>query len=202
MDLAEARMQAAQLLARHVRILTMVTVLVVASFAWENIHLGTASPDDQELISRTVQASQLAQQRLCVPPGPPLNAPETVPSRVVRAMLARVRVEESKHYGGKLLVAKVHLLRQDCSVSARGGSGVIVNGGISSFGCGQVDVIRGSATVSCQAVEWQKSLIRIPAGVQVLSPSGPVNIWDSLVKTSIGWRITAEKLSFPAGSAP
>jgi len=51
---------------------TMVTVLVVASFAWENIHLGTASPDDQELISQIVQASQLAQQRLCVAPGAPL----------------------------------------------------------------------------------------------------------------------------------
>jgi hypothetical protein len=35
----------------------MVTVLVVASFVWENIHLGTASPDDQELISQIVQAS-------------------------------------------------------------------------------------------------------------------------------------------------
>jgi hypothetical protein len=180
----------------------MVTVFVVASFAWEHIHFGTASLDDQELISQVVQASQLAQQRLCVPPGPPLNAPEVIPARVVNEMLGRVRDEETKYYSGHLLRAKVHLLQQNCSVSARSGDGLIVNGGISSFGCGQVSVHGDSATVSCQAVEWQRSLVRIPTGVRVVNPSGLVNVSDSLIKTPAGWRITVEKLSFLAGNAP
>ena len=202
MSAAVVRRKVGQFLARHVSMLTAIVVVVAASFAWENIHFGTSSADDQGVIIQVVQGSQLAKQQLCVPPGAPMNAPQAVQPSVLKTMLARVRTEENKYYSGRLLVAQVYQQQQNCSVSARSGNGLIVNGGVSSFGCGQIIVQGETGTADCQAVEWQKSLIRVPTGVRVENPRGPVNLSDSLVKTPAGWRITREKLSYPAGRAP
>lgn len=188
---------------------TVVASCAIVTSVTVGVHLHGASAaaagTDEAALKQLVYNSQLAEQRLCLPPPSyrTQKRAQIVSPPEVQQVQAEIQRALPQFYTGEFLGSLAAVLHRNCAESMTGGQSIEIDGGVDSTTCSQITVNQAKATASCQVVKWLKSIVaQGESGWSIVDPRGPVNVVDTFARTAEGWRITDEELSSPPGTGP